>query len=82
MTLKWVPVGANREISYALNDYQYVVRRDGDEHTLVQRTKWGEICRHKTCDTKQDAEELAEQWAAESKITPPVVVPNPSPFHP
>ena len=67
MSLKWVTAGASRDMSYMENDYQYVVRSDGKEFTLLQKTRGGEIDRKQVCATKQDAYDLAEHWAADRR---------------
>jgi hypothetical protein len=79
MTLKWVPAGSSREISYAIDGFEYVIRTDhhpkGVEYVLIQRTRWGEILHTKGCGTKDEALALAEKWADQAasltKTAPP-----------
>jgi len=55
-------------MSYMADDYQYVIRTDQKDFTLVQKTRWGETSRHQVCATKQEAFDLAESWAADEVL--------------
>jgi hypothetical protein len=68
MSLKWVPAGSSRDMSYMADGYQYVIRTDQKDFTLVQKTQWGETSRHQVCATKQEAFDLAESWAADEVL--------------
>jgi hypothetical protein len=41
MSLKWVPAGSSRDMSYMADGYQYVIRTDQKDFTLVQKTGVG-----------------------------------------
>ncbi|HSS26051.1 MAG TPA: hypothetical protein VLL82_17015 [Mycobacterium sp.] len=66
MSLKWVPAGSSRDMSYVLDGYQYVIHGDPKGCTLVQKTAGGDTSRHQACATKEEAFALAESWAAEA----------------
>jgi hypothetical protein len=68
MSLKWSPAGAGRDMSYVQDGYQYIIRTERLEYTVVQKSRGGDITRSRACATKQQAMDMAEHWAAEESM--------------